>query len=109
VKAERAAASGRRWRSTTASPAGRTALLARGGRVLLFAFASGEPTPITTRDLDAAASGRLVPEVGARSPLADAAPAHRALDARETVGKVVLQPPQPAGDAPRDGAPSSPA
>jgi NADPH2:quinone reductase len=118
--------------------AGRAALelLAPGGRVVLFGFASGEPTPITTRDLmrlgitagwalgagiadrmreletralDAAASGRLVPEVGARFPLAYAAAAHRALEARETVGKVVLQPPQPVGDAPRDGAPSSPA
>ncbi len=101
--------------------AGRAALelLAPGGRILLFGFASGEPTPITTRDLirlgitagwglgagiagrmreletralEAAASGRLVPEVGARFPLSEAAAAHRAMEARETVGKVVLEP-----------------
>ena len=101
--------------------AGRAALelLAPGGRILLFGFASGEPTPITTRDLmrlgitagwalgagiagrmreletralEAAASGRLVPEVGARFPLSQAAAAHRAMEARETVGKVVLEP-----------------
>lgn len=101
--------------------AGRAALelLAPGGRILLFGFASGEPTPITTRDLmrlgitagwalgagisghmraletralAAASSGQLVPEVGARFPLSEAAAAHRALEARETVGKVVLEP-----------------
>jgi hypothetical protein len=46
---------------------------------------------LETRALDAAAPGRLLPE------------------AREAVGKVVLQPPQPVGDAPRDGVLSSPA
>ncbi|MEZ0285960.1 MAG: zinc-binding dehydrogenase [Thermoleophilia bacterium] len=94
-------------------------LLAPGGRILLFGFSSGEPTPLTTRDLmrlgitaswalgggiagrmreletralaDAAA-GRLVPVVGQRFPLADAAGAHRAIEARETIGKVVLVP-----------------
>lgn len=94
-------------------------LLAPGGRILLFGFSSGEPTQVTTGDLmrigitaswalgagitgrmreletralaDAAA-GRLVPAVGRRFPLADAAGAHRAIEARETVGKVVLVP-----------------
>ena len=101
---------------------GRAALetLAPGGRIVLFGFASGKPTEITTADLyrlgiraeagigprmmnrglreletaalAAAAEGRLVPRVGSRFPLADAAAAHRALEARRTVGKVVLVP-----------------
>jgi NADPH2:quinone reductase len=37
-------------------------------------------------------AGRLVPVVHPPFPLADAAGAHRALAARETAGKVVLQP-----------------
>src|SRR3954454_6269165 len=103
---------------------GRAALetLAPGGRIVLFGFASGTPTEITTGDLyrlgiradaavgprmltrpgglreletaalAAAAEGRLVPRVGSRFPLADAAAAHRALEARRTTGKVVLVP-----------------
>src|SRR5262249_36285620 len=103
---------------------GRAALetLAPGGRIVLFGFASGKPTEITTGDLyrlgirgdgavrprmlnrpgglreletaalNAAAEGRLVPRVGSRFPLADAAAAHRAMEARRTVGKVVLTP-----------------
>jgi NADPH2:quinone reductase len=93
-------------------------LLVPGGRILLFGFSSGEPTQVTTGDLmrlgitaswalgggitgDArargralaeAAAGRLVPLVGRHFPLADAARAHRAIEARETVGKVVLVP-----------------
>src|SRR3954470_16955918 len=103
---------------------GRAALetLAPGGRIVLFGFASGTPTEITTADLyrlgiradaavgprmlnrpgglreletealTAAAEGRLVPSVGARFPLADAAAAHHALETRRTTGKVVLLP-----------------
>src|SRR3954451_15083793 len=103
---------------------GRAALetLAPGGRIVLFGFASGKPTEITTGDLyrlgiradaavgprmlnrpgglreletaalAAAAEGRLVPSVGARFPLADAAAAHHALETRRTTGKVVLVP-----------------
>jgi NADPH2:quinone reductase len=94
-------------------------LLAPGGRVLLFGFSSGEPTRVTTADLmrlgitaswalgggiaarmrelesralAEAAAGRLVPAVGRPFPLADAAGAHRAIEARRTVGKVVLVP-----------------
>lgn len=42
--------------------------------------------------LGAAASGTLDVRVGARFPLADAAAAHRALEGRETTGKVLLVP-----------------
>ncbi|PRY33762.1 zinc-binding dehydrogenase [Umezawaea tangerina] len=101
---------------------GRTAfdLLVPGGRVVLFGWALGtEPTKFTGDDLfarsltasvvlgphvfrrlrefeekslAAAASGRLTPVVSSTFPLAEAARAHRALENRETVGKVVLKP-----------------
>ncbi|WNV89357.1 zinc-binding dehydrogenase [Umezawaea sp. Da 62-37] len=100
---------------------GRTAfeLLVPGGRLVLFGWALGtEPTKFTgddlfarslsasvvlgptmlrrlrefeERSLAAAASGRLTP-VTSTFPLAEAAKAHRALENRETVGKVVLKP-----------------
>jgi NADPH2:quinone reductase len=96
-------------------------LLTVGGRLILFGFASGEPTEISSgdlysrgltvsaaigarmarrpggvRDLEeralaAAADGRLVPLVQ-RFALADAAAAHTAIQARATVGKTVLVP-----------------
>jgi len=55
---------------------------------------AGGPDPMRTLELRAlteAAAGRLVPAVQ-RFPLADAAAAHRALENRETTGKVVLEP-----------------
>ncbi|WP_128381106.1 zinc-binding dehydrogenase [Streptomyces cavernae] len=55
---------------------------------------TGGPDPLRTLELRAlaeAAAGRLVPAV-TRFPLARAAAAHRALENRETVGKVVLEP-----------------
>jgi NADPH:quinone reductase len=94
-------------------------LLAPGGRLVLFGWSSGEPTRLSAidlfargltasaaigprilnrpggmRDLEelalaALADGRLVPIVQ-RFPLADAAAAHAALEARQTVGKAVL-------------------
>jgi NADPH2:quinone reductase len=102
---------------------GRAALetLSPGGRIVLFGFASGKPTEITTGDLyrlgiradaavgprmlnrpgglreletaalAAAAEGRLVPKVS-RFSLAQASEAHRALETRRTTGKVVLVP-----------------
>jgi NADPH2:quinone reductase len=96
-------------------------LLGPAGRAVLYGAASGTPLAITTADLAAralrvtwalgprmlqlpggiraleerslaeAAAGRLVPLVD-RIPLADASAAHRALEDRATVGKVVLVP-----------------
>jgi NADPH:quinone reductase len=98
--------------------AGRAAfeLLARGGRHVLYGWSAGEMTPISSGDivargltvssalvrpgsireleeraLAAAAQRRLVPLL-TTFPLADAAAAHAALEARRTVGKVVLTP-----------------
>jgi NADPH2:quinone reductase len=97
-------------------------LLGPGGRLILFGFASGAPTQLSAgdlfargltasaavgprvlqrpgglRDLEeralaAAATGRLIPVVGQRFPLAEAAAAHAAIEARATVGKTVLVP-----------------
>jgi NADPH2:quinone reductase len=96
-------------------------LLAPGGRLILFGFSSGEPTRLSAADLfargltasaaigprilnraggmrdleeqalAALAEGRLRPVVQG-FPLADAAAAHAALEARGTVGKTVLVP-----------------
>jgi NADPH2:quinone reductase len=96
-------------------------LLGVGGRLILFGFASGEPTELSVgdlfsrgltvsaaigariaqrpggvRDLEeqalaAAADGRLVPLVQ-RFALAQAASAHEAIESRATVGKTVLVP-----------------
>ncbi|MEU9333866.1 zinc-binding dehydrogenase [Streptomyces sp. NPDC048290] len=55
---------------------------------------AGGPNPVRTLELRAlaeAAAGRLVPAVQ-RFPLAEAAAAHRALETRGTIGKVVLEP-----------------
>ncbi len=99
--------------------AGRTALelLEPGGRIVLFGWSSGSPTELTTADLlarsltasaglgshimrrmrdleeralAAAAAGELVPVLDERFALHRAADAHAALEARATVGKVVL-------------------
>ncbi|HEX6697054.1 MAG TPA: zinc-binding dehydrogenase [Solirubrobacteraceae bacterium] len=96
-------------------------LLGPGGRLILFGFASGQPTELSAgdllargitasaaigariaqrpgglRDLEeqalaAAADGRLVPLVQ-RFALAEAAAAHEAIEGRATVGKTVLVP-----------------
>ena len=47
---------------------------------------------LETAALAEAAAGRLVPLIGQRFPLAEAAAAHRAIEARATVGKTVLVP-----------------
>jgi NADPH2:quinone reductase len=96
-------------------------LLGVGGRLVMFGWSSGEPTPFTVDDLyargltisvavgprllrrpgglrpleeralAAAADGTLVPLVQT-FPLEKAADAHRALEGRATVGKTVLVP-----------------
>ena len=98
--------------------AGRTALdlLGRGGRLVIFGLSSGALTELSAGDvfsrgitvtsavggldgmrerqeraLADAAAGRWVPLL-TTFPLAGAAAAHAALEARETVGKVVLAP-----------------
>ena len=93
-----------------------------GGRIVMFGWTSGTVTPFTsadiaagslsvvwitgprmmkrygglrgleTRSLAEAAAGRLLPLVHPPFPLAEAAAAHRALESRETTGKVVLVP-----------------
>jgi NADPH:quinone reductase len=65
-------------------------VLAPIGRALLDR--PGGLRPLETAALEAASSGRLVPVVEQAFPLADAAAAHRALEERATVGKVVLVP-----------------
>jgi NADPH2:quinone reductase len=95
--------------------------LAPGGRLILFGFSSGEPTPLSAGDvmgrgltvssalgprlsrpgvlreledraLAAAASGELVPAVGAAFALEKAAAAHQAMQSRATMGKTILRP-----------------
>ena len=94
------------------------ALLGAGGRYLPFGAAGGAfapidrelawerdvavvspgpPTPAESRRriedaLDAAAAGTLRPLIGHRLPLTEAAEAHRAIEARETIGKTLLIP-----------------
>jgi NADPH2:quinone reductase len=91
-------------------------LLGTGGRMVSFGLASGSwagideadaavrgvtllgltrPTPAGLREatesaLAEAAAGRLRPVIGQRFPLARAADAHAAIEARETVGKTLL-------------------
>jgi NADPH2:quinone reductase len=94
--------------------AGRAAFeaLARGGRHIVYGWSAGELTPITTDDIVArglTVSSALVRPTDLRAleerslasgleplittfPLAEAATAHAALEARRTVGKVVLRP-----------------
>jgi NADPH:quinone reductase len=60
-------------------------------------ISSPPPTPAENRAriaaaLTAAAAGSLDPLIGARLPLAEAAAAHGAIEARETIGKTVLIP-----------------
>ncbi|HVX45891.1 MAG TPA: zinc-binding dehydrogenase [Mycobacteriales bacterium] len=97
-------------------------LIGPGGRILLYGWSSGTPTPLSTEDLyaraltatvpigprmlnrpgglrqleeaaiTAAGTRRLVPIIGQTFALEDAAAAHRALESRATTGKVVLKP-----------------
>ncbi len=99
-------------------------LLAAGGRLVRYGWASGErnhyddpdrpvvdvlgpamldvPGGIATLEtwaLAAAAHGTRVPHVGSVFPLAEAAAAHRALESSATIGKVVLVTAETAGAA----------
>jgi NADPH:quinone reductase len=47
---------------------------------------------LETRALGEAAAGRLVPLIGQRFPLTQAAAAHAAIEARGTLGKTLLVP-----------------
>jgi NADPH2:quinone reductase len=81
-------ASGSFTRVDPEEAAARGVTLVRGGR----------PTPeessaLTRTALSLAATGRLRPVIGQRFPLADAAAAHAAIEARATVGKTLLVPP----------------
>jgi NADPH2:quinone reductase len=93
-------------------------LLGRGGRMCAFGMASGRfaslaedevrerginllrgavPDPaqmaaLTARALDRALAGELRPVIGQKLPLARAADAHRAIEARATIGKTLLVP-----------------
>ncbi|HKE77786.1 MAG TPA: zinc-binding dehydrogenase [Solirubrobacteraceae bacterium] len=97
-------------------------LIGLGGRLIMFGSSSGEFTPLSSTDLyargltvsaaigprllrrpgglrpledrslAAAAAGELVPLIGQRFPLAEAAAAHLAIERRATVGKTVLVP-----------------
>jgi NADPH2:quinone reductase len=97
-------------------------LLGVGGRLIMFGWSAGEPPALTAADLfgrgltvsvpiggritsvpgrlraleDQAlaevAAGRIVPLVNEPFALAEAAQAHRALENRATIGKVVLKP-----------------
>lgn len=58
---------------------------------VMLAKAGGDVRTLETRSLAEAAAGRLRPAVQ-RFPLAEAAAAHRALETRATMGKVVLVP-----------------
>jgi NADPH:quinone reductase len=46
---------------------------------------------LIARALNEAASGRLAPVTGQRFPLAEAAEAHRAIEARDVIGKTLLE------------------
>ena len=84
-------------------------LAAKSARVSRPNFAHYTDTPekvaaITGRLFAALEQRILRPEIGARYPLRDAAAAHRALEAGETVGSTILLPDRP--DAPgRDAGP----
>ena len=79
------------------------ALAAKSARVSRPNFAHFTNTPekvtaITRRLFDALERRILRPEIGARHPLREAAAAHRALEAGETVGSTILLPDDTAVD-----------
>jgi NADPH2:quinone reductase len=64
-----------------------------GERARILGIGSAPIVPDTIRRLiDLAAEGRVEPAIDRELPLEHAADAHRAIEARETFGKVILQP-----------------
>ena len=53
---------------------------------------ASELAALTERALSTAAAGELRAVIGQRTPLGDAAEAHRAIEARATIGKTLLIP-----------------
>jgi NADPH2:quinone reductase len=54
-------------------------------------FAPADARPLTGRALSEAAAARIRPIIGQRYPLERAADAHRALEARDVIGKTLLE------------------
>jgi NADPH2:quinone reductase len=54
-------------------------------------FTPADATRLTERALSEAAAGRIRPVIGQRYPLARAADAHRAIEARDVIGKTLLE------------------
>ena len=54
-------------------------------------FAPADARRLTARALDEAAAARIRPVIGQRYPLERAADAHRAIEARDVIGKTLLE------------------
>jgi NADPH2:quinone reductase len=79
-------ASGEFTRVSEAEARARQVTVSRG-----IAVAPGEATGLTRAALNLAAAGHLKPVIGQRFPLEAAADAHRAIEARATTGKTLLE------------------
>jgi NADPH2:quinone reductase len=79
------------WSSGDRTPLDEAGLAARGIAAIFALGLPADQRALESEALQAAADGRLVPALQ-RFALADAAAAHAAIEARETVGKVVLIP-----------------
>jgi NADPH2:quinone reductase len=71
---------------------GHTVVRSTRGRSGALRGASEDNRALVEQALAMAAAGRLRPVIGQRFPLARAADAHRAIEARQTVGKTILIP-----------------
>jgi NADPH2:quinone reductase len=68
--------------------AGRREITVRG--IENVQFAPADARALTERAMSEAAAGRIRPVIGQRFPLEQAADAHRAIEAREVIGKTLL-------------------